>query len=213
VIARLSRRYDRHVLDALLFANLPSSEAAESVSAEAFEAWVANAIITLNAGDNGARTYSSLLNKIDDSAWTVEVNRRQHGLDHRIAFDRDFFLMPEIKLVIKTNREMDGLLGEGAVVIRGERKQAMSRFDQVVEWLMKEANRGLQVSRYKGLGEMNPDQLWETTLNPESRRLMQVRIEDAIAADEVFTTLMGDEVEPRRDFIEKNALSVSNLDV
>ncbi len=121
--------------------------------------------------------------------------------------------MPETKLLIKTNREMDGLLGEGAVVIRGERKYEAQRFDQLVEWLMKEANRGLQISRYKGLGEMNPEQLWDTTLNPETRRLMQVRVEDAIAADEVFTMLMGDEVEPRRDFIEKNALSASNLDV
>ncbi len=213
VIARLSRRYDRNLLDAMLFESLPSSDESASVSAESFAAWVDAAIATLNAGANGARSYSSVLSKVDDSAWTVNVTRRQHGLDHRIALDRDFFLMPETKLLIKTNRELDGLLGEGAVIVRGERKYEVARFDQVVEWLMKEANRGLQVSRYKGLGEMNPDQLWETTLNPETRRLMQVRVEDAIAADEVFTTLMGDEVEPRRDFIEKNALSVSNLDV
>ena len=141
------------------------------------------------------------------------VTRRQHGLDHRIMLDRDFFQMPETKLLIKANRQMDGLLGEGAGVMRGERKYEAQRFDAIVEWLMKEANRGLQISRYKGLGEMNPEQLWDTTLNPETRRLMQVRVEDAIAADEVFTMLMGDEVEPRRDFIEKNALSVSNLDV
>ncbi|EIJ35013.1 DNA topoisomerase (ATP-hydrolyzing) subunit B [Thiothrix nivea] len=213
VISRLARRYDRNLLEAMLFESLPSTEDAGAVDAESFAAWVDSSITSLNAGANGARTYSSLLSKVDDSAWTITVTRRQHGLDHRIVLDRDFFLMPETKLLIKTSRELDGLLGEGAVVVRGERKQDVTRFDQVVEWLMKEANRGLQISRYKGLGEMNPDQLWETTLNPESRRLMQVRIEDAVAADEVFTTLMGDEVEPRRDFIEKNALSVVNLDV
>ena len=213
VISRLSRRYDRNLLEALLFESLPSAAEVATVDAESFAAWVENAISSLNAGANGARSYSSVLNKIDDSAWTITVTRRQHGLDHKIELDRDFFLMPETKLLIKTSRELDGLLGEGAVIVRGERKLEVNRFDQVVEWLMKEANRGLQISRYKGLGEMNPDQLWETTLNPESRRLMQVRIEDAVAADEVFTTLMGDEVEPRRAFIEKNALSVVNLDV
>jgi DNA gyrase subunit B len=213
VIARLARRYDRTLLDALLFESLPATDAPEAISAEAFAAWIAQAVNTLNAASNGARTYATNLDKIDDNAWTITVNRRQHGLDHIVTLDRDFFLMPETKLLIGTNRELDGLLGEGAFIQRGERKLAVSRFDQVVAWLMQEANRGLQISRYKGLGEMNPDQLWETTLNPETRRLMQVRVEDAIAADEVFTTLMGDQVEPRRDFIEKNALSVSNLDV
>lgn len=213
VMHRLARRYDRNLLEALLFEALPAADEPPHIQAEAFAAWVSQAITTLNAGANGAHSYSSVLNKIDDSAWTIAVNRRQHGLDHCIALDRDFFLMPEIKLLVKTNRELDGLLGTGAHIFRGERKQEVSRFDQVVDWLMKEANRGLQISRYKGLGEMNPEQLWETTLNPETRRLMQVHIEDAIAADEVFTTLMGDEVEPRRDFIEKNALAVSNLDV
>ena len=214
MIARLSRRYDRNLLEALLFESLPSAEVSEQVPVEAFEGWVKSAIATLNLEANGGgRHYSAVLNRVDDNAWTLEVKRRQHGLDHVIRLDRDFFLMPEIKMLLNTNREMDGLLEDGAYIGRGERKQAVTRFDQVVTWLMQEANRGLQISRYKGLGEMNPDQLWETTLNPEGRRLMQVRIEDAIAADEVFTTLMGDQVEPRRDFIEKNALSVSNLDI
>ena len=213
VIARLSRRYDRALLDALLFESLPAHDEPQDIAVEAFAAWIEAAITSLNLDANGARTYSAQLNKLDHSAWTIAVNRRQHGLDHVIRLDREFFLMPETKMLLKTNRELDGLLGEGAYIMRGERKLMVRRFDQVVNWLMQEANRGLQISRYKGLGEMNPDQLWETTLNPESRRLMQVRIEDVVAADEVFTTLMGDQVEPRRDFIEKNALSVSNLDI
>ena len=213
VIGRLSRRYDRNLLETLLFESLPAQAEPKDLPAETFMAWIDGAIVKLNLEANGARTYVAVLNKIDESAWTIEVNRRQHGLDHVIHLDRDFFLMPEMKMILVANRELDQLLAEGAYIARSERKLTVSRFDQVVNWLMQEANRGLQISRYKGLGEMNPDQLWETTLNPEGRRLMQVRIEDAIAADEVFTTLMGDQVEPRRDFIEKNALAVSNLDI
>jgi DNA gyrase subunit B len=105
------------------------------------------------------------------------------------------------------------MIGPGAWVERGKERREVSTFGEAIDWLMNQAKQGQTIQRYKGLGEMNPEQLWDTTVNPDTRRLMQVRIEDAVAADEIFTTLMGDEVEPRREFIEKNALAVANLDV
>jgi DNA gyrase subunit B len=109
--------------------------------------------------------------------------------------------------------KLSDLLGDGSYVKRGERQGSVDTFAEAVDWLMNEARRGQSIQRYKGLGEMNPEQLWDTTVNPETRRLLRVKIDDAVKADDIFTTLMGDQVEPRREFIEKNALTVSNLDV
>ncbi|MGB1008138.1 MAG: DNA topoisomerase (ATP-hydrolyzing) subunit B [Thiolinea sp.] len=211
IISRLARRYDHDVMESLLFEPLQAGES--DIDAETYYQWVANAIDKLNERMNGERSYSTVFAKTDNEQWQIEINRRQHGLDHVLTMDQDLFSTPEMQFIIRVNQELDGLLNEGAYIQRGERKMETQRFDEVTEWLMKEANRGLNISRYKGLGEMNPEQLWETTMDPSARRLMQVKIEDAVSADEIFTTLMGDQVEPRRDFIESNALSVENLDI
>ena len=141
------------------------------------------------------------------------LSKTTYGVVETTSLTRDFFRSPEIRLTSKLADTLHDLVQEGALVRRGSAEQAIGSFAQAHDWLMNESRKGRTFQRFKGLGEMNPEQLWDTTVNPETRRLLKVTIEDVIAADEVFTTLMGDEVEPRRDFIEKNALYVTNLDI
>jgi DNA gyrase subunit B len=143
----------------------------------------------------------------------LQVSRRAHGQTQTFNFGQEFFAGSDYRRIAALRESTRSLIGAGAVIKRGERSAAVTSIDDVHAWLLSEARRGLAVQRYKGLGEINPTQLWETTLNKENRRLVRVAIEDAVAADQIFTMLMGEQVEPRRAFIEKNALLVSNLDL
>jgi DNA gyrase subunit B len=143
----------------------------------------------------------------------VVLKKTTYGVVDTTLLQRPFFRSPEYRLTGKLASTLHDLVQNGAVVQRGNAEQAISSFAEAHDWLMAESRKGRTFQRFKGLGEMNPEQLWETTINPETRRLLKVTIEDAVAADEIFTTLMGDEVEPRREFIENNALQVTNLDI
>jgi DNA gyrase subunit B len=149
----------------------------------------------------------------ETSAYRLEVNKYVHGNLQSCVIDAEFLSSGDFRQINRTSNMVNNLLGEGALIKRGEKEQKVSTFKQALDWLLGEAKHNLNIQRYKGLGEMNPEQLWETTMDPTVRRLLKVQIEDAIGADEIFTTLMGDNVEPRRAFIESNALSVSSLDV
>jgi DNA gyrase subunit B len=167
----------------------------------------------LTSQTNGARYEVSVATNAISGANELLVTRSEHGAISTSRIDSEFVSSGEYRGMRSLGGKLQGLLKEGATVRRGEKIQPVENFDAAFDWLMDEARRGQTIQRYKGLGEMNPEQLWETTMDITARRLLKVNIEDGVAADEVFTTLMGDQVEPRREFIEKNALAVSNLDV
>jgi DNA gyrase subunit B len=219
IILRLSNRYDEVVLRALS----RCSEVTEAMidDLDALEAWTDELSSALpksegkrSANGNGG-SYVAEFDRGDGEGEGVRIAIRKvhHGLSQTRYLPREFFDTNEYRHIMQLAGKLRELLGEDAWVERGERRADIGTFAEAVDWLMSEARRGQSIQRYKGLGEMNPEQLWDTTVNPETRRLMQVRIEDAVKADEIFTTLMGDHVEPRREFIEKNALTVSNLDI
>ena len=143
----------------------------------------------------------------------LRLEKLYHGNYSVSHMDKDFLKGSDYAQIRQAAEILNGLIKPTAYISRGEQKRAVSSFKQAIEWLLDEAKRSVNIQRYKGLGEMNPSQLWETTMDVKNRILLRVRIEDAISADEIFTTLMGDVVEPRRAFIEKNALGVKNLDV
>ena len=205
-LARLGRRYDAFVLARLrVHAPLPTDEAGMAGWAERF-------YTDLNSTGalNGAYAVQA---RLVNGHPQLTVIRNQHGAEHSTLFGEDFFTGGEYRQIVAFNEALRDLIKPGAVVRRGNRQKAVESFAEADDWLMSEARRGLHIQRYKGLGEMNPEQLHETTLDPANRRLVQVSIEDAVAADLIFTTLMGEDVEPRREFIEKHALLVGNLDV
>lgn len=209
VIERVGRRHDPQLLQGLLLAPPPPVNADGVYRADAIRDWVPTYRDAVNQTAKTADGYR--ITYTDDGL--LAIRREKHGLIDFFDLTPHELIAPEVQPVIELATKLDGLIGEQASIVRGDKRQAVTNFGEALHWLMAEAGKGQQIQRYKGLGEMNPGQLWETTLNPIERRLLQVNIEDAIAADEMFTTLMGDQVEPRRDFIESNALLVSNLDV
>ncbi|MEH3021774.1 MAG: DNA topoisomerase (ATP-hydrolyzing) subunit B [Pseudomonas oryzihabitans] len=209
---RLSRLYPADVSEHLLY--LPRVGLEQLGDEAAMREWLSGFEARLKTAERNGTTYTiSLREDRERSLWLPEVETRAHGLSSYVTFNRDFFGSNDYRLVTELAAQLDNLLEEGAYAKRGERRRPVSTFKEAWEWLMVETSKRFNIQRYKGLGEMNPDQLWETTMDPNVRRMLQVTIEDAIAADQIFNTLMGDQVEPRRDFIESNALAVSNLDV
>jgi len=212
-IDRLARLYPKEVLEQLIY--LPPLNDEDLKDRASMEAWSEKLLARLNTGNaTGSHRYEVIIEEDSERHLQLPLIRiTAHGVPNDFPIAHNFFQSGEYKSIVSLGHQLNGLLEEGAFMSRGERQREVETFKEALEWLMTDSRRGYSIQRYKGLGEMNPEQLWETTMDPEARRMLQVTIEDAISADQIFTTLMGDQVEPRREFIEKNALAVENLDV
>ena len=207
MIKRLHRLMPPAILYRLIYSPTLRHESTLSAVAESF-------VNSLNEKENDGATYRyDILPEEEGSEFFIQITMRMHGIDYFYKLNQEFIDSTEYAKIRDLNESINDMMNDSAYIQRGEKKQPVGSFKDALEWLMGEAKRGQYIQRYKGLGEMNPDQLWETTMDPDSRRMLQVTVEDAIACDQLFTTLMGDQVEPRRAFIEQNALKVENLDV
>ncbi|AZL71564.1 DNA topoisomerase (ATP-hydrolyzing) subunit B [Pseudomonas sichuanensis] len=210
-LKRLSRLYPEELTEHFIY--LPKVTLEQLADKAQMDEWLKAFQLRLDNSQRSGLAYKAALHEDKErNIWLPVVETTSHGLASYVTFNRDFFGSNDYRSVVTLGENLSTLLGEGAYVKRGERRKSVTEFKEALDWLMNESTKRHTIQRYKGLGEMNPDQLWETTMDPTVRRMLKVTIEDAIAADQLFNTLMGDAVEPRREFIESNALSVSNLD-
>jgi len=212
-IRRLEQLYESKLLRELVY--LPRLAVDDLTDKAKVESWLALLAESLTGDGKAGSTQFELSAVKDDERdrYLPQIKVTHHAHSSTYLLDKNFLSSGEYLKMVELGKKVTDLIEVGAYVQRGQRKQEVLSFAEALEWLMQQSKRGLAIQRYKGLGEMNPDQLWETTMDPEARRMLQVTIEDAVAADQLFTTLMGDQVEPRREFIESNALAVANLDV
>ena len=212
-INRLSRRYP----DTILKGFISYAPCKAEITHDELTLWWQNFAPHLNQITHGYAFYNTEVLEQETESGEKEiklnVSRLLHGVTSTYRFNLSFFEGKDYQAMCNLGEAFNGVLSTGAYVARGAKKEYIDNFEQAFDWLITEAKKGQNIQRYKGLGEMNPEQLWETTMDPAERRMLQVNVADAIVADQLFATLMGDHVEPRRDFIESNALNVMNLDV
>lgn len=213
IIKRISKRYPREFLEVLMY--IPFVTEAQLSNREEMEK-IINVIqekINKQHVTSTAFFELELIQDVERSFWLPSLTITNHGVVTKMPVSKDLFSSLDYRKITDFGGKLAMLIKPGAYIQRDNKKQMIETFNQAMDWLIAEAKKGQAIQRYKGLGEMNPDQLWETTMDPTKRIMLQVKVEDAVAADQIFTTLMGDEVEPRRQFIESNALEVVNLDV
>jgi DNA gyrase subunit B len=213
VLRRLGKRYDPLVLEVLRSVPLLAADLHATLPRPALEKWLADVrSALLQRVDRTVQVATSIEPGNTADTLIARVVVATHGIDVTNDFDRDFFASSEYRRLAEIGNRLERALAPDARIRIGEREHPVRSYRQAIEVALAEAQRGASIQRYKGLGEMNPEQLWETTMDASVRNLLHVRIEDAVAADEIFSTLMGDQVEPRREFIETHALAVTNLD-
>jgi len=212
IVARLSVRYSQVLLESLMTVQRVDEEILTDTTRAG--GWLSRLQMSLGARSSPGESFSVRWSEDGEAGYPgLVLTHLLHGIPETTYLPVDFFRSVDYRHIVKIGERLSDLVGSGAYVSRGDKKKMIGSFGEGLEWIIEEAKRGYHIQRYKGLGEMNPDQLWETTMNAETRRLLRVTIEDAIATDDVFTTLMGDQVEPRREFIEKYALDAQNIDI